>query len=121
MGPNTAVVRYTPQGARAQIEIDGQNISNIVQRFTIDHRGGQVPEVFLELRPDASDVIECEAVVHVVRTEPADELAAVADWLEPLDAEQFEIAVLAAMELGGPQTFGAAALEVLKGWVRRGE
>lgn len=118
MGPETATVRYTLAGATAGVEVDGQDISKLLSRFTIDHHAGALPHVFLELQKTvAVDEIECQAVVHVIREVPADEIAAVRRWLEPIDADEFEKAVLAAMELGGPQTFGAAALEVLRKWV----
>ena len=110
-------VRYAPSGIRATLEVGGKDVTNYVTRMTIDHSALALPKVYLELSPKAElDEVLTEAMVHireVVQEDPAD---AMLRFIEPLDPGEFERACLELMELGGPQTFGAAALAVLRAY-----
>jgi len=116
-------VTYTPEagGVRAKVEVDGFDLTGGVSRLTIDHRAGDAPLVFLELKRGAVlDPVLVDAVVHireVVEEDPAD---AMLRFLEPLDPAEFETACLKVLELGGAQTFGQAAIDVLKGYADGG-
>lgn len=112
-------MKIIPGFGQATVLVDGHDVSNHVTRVSFDQRGGQLPEVFLELSPRSKpDDIECEAVVHVVREVPEDAAAATARFLEAIDADELDRCVLATMELDGPQTYGAACLEVMRAWAR---
>lgn len=114
-------VKYEPSGMRAAVEVGGIDMTKDISRLTIDHRVADAPLVFLELKKGIElDPVLVDAVVHireVVEEDPAD---AALRFLEPLDPQEFERACLAAMELGGPSTFGEAALFVLKGYAGGG-
>ena len=109
-------IRYAANGSQAEIELDGLPIQRVVTRFSIDHKAAEVPTVYLELDPTAIQPIEVEALVRVLQPMPVDLLAAVREFLEPIDPDTLEQCVLAAMELGGVSTFGAGVLHVLRGW-----
>lgn len=110
---------YKPDGLTAVVTVAGQEIQGFLRRVTIDHGPAAFPKVFLELRSGVElDAIECKAVVSVVKEVLEDPLEAVQRFLEPLDPGEFEKACLAAMEMGGPATFGEAALYVLKEWTK---
>jgi hypothetical protein len=113
-------VRYVQESAiQGRVEVAGHDVSAQVSRVSIDHRAGQLPQVFLELRPGLdAGAIEVEGVVHVTREVRQDPMDAALAFLEPVDPAELERCALAAMEMGGPQTFGQAALEVLRGWAR---
>jgi|GEM_PF-3156206 len=115
--PTPLTVRYAPNGGKAQLEVDGKDLSEHVGRVTIDHHGGSLAQVYLELSPKADlDEVLVEGMVHVKETVHEDPADATLRFLDPIDPAEFEKAVLSAMELGGPQTFGAAALHVLRGY-----
>lgn len=117
--PDPVSVKYEPQGVKARVEVEGQDLSDLVSRVSIDHAAGDAPVVYLQLKPGTDvSAIDVEAFVHVkevVQEDPAD---ATLRFLEPIDAGEFERACLQAMELGGPATFGEAALAVLRGYAR---
>lgn len=117
-------VRYTNDGARGTVEVAGHDISKTVSRFTFDHNTkGDLPfpQVFLELRQGvALEPIVAEAVVFVRETVLEDPADAMLRFIEPLDPSEFEKACLAAMDMGGPSTFGEAALHVLRGYAGGG-
>lgn len=117
MDAKTLGIKYEPNGVTATLEVEGVDMTSLVRRITIDHVAREAPLVFLELKKGVElDPVIAEAVVHireVVQEDPAD---ATLRFLEPLDPGEFEKAILAAMELGGPQTFGEAALLVLRGY-----
>jgi len=115
----TARVLIEPGLLSGRVVLDGQDVSNHVARVSYDHRAGSLPQVFLELAAQAAPAsIECDAVVHVVQEVVQDQAAATLAFLEPIDPDELDRSVLAAMELGGPQTYGAAFLEVVRGWAR---
>lgn len=94
----------------------GENLITDASRVTVDCESGGAPKIFLEFEGKAVEDLQLEGVVHVVREVPADPIAIVVDFLSQLDPSELERAVLEAQEMGGPQSFGEAALLILKGW-----
>lgn len=84
-------------------------------RVTVDCRSGEVPKVFLEFDTPVED-LQFEGVVTVIREQVADPLEVMRSFLEDIDPSELEKATLEIQEMGGPQGFGEAALEVLKRW-----
>lgn len=117
--PPAVPIRWAPSGTRGELEINGVDISKEVSRISVDHRAGDFPRVFLELKPGGTlDPVVADASVfirEVVQEDPAD---AMLRFIEPLDPSEFEKACLASMEMGGPATFGEAALAVLRSYAR---
>lgn len=120
--PHTQRVEYQQTGySTARIAVAGHDLTGIVSRFTLDHdpndRSNPAPKVFLELKQSCElPEIISDASVYVRETVHEDELTATLRFLEPIDPAEFEKACLAALELGGPTTFGEAALFVLRGY-----
>lgn len=114
---DTVPVKIIPRGPESEVIVGGQDVSALLSRVSFDHRGGQFPQVFLELRTGVPvEALECEAIVRVADPEPAPQ--AIADWLAGLDPAELERESLEAMEMGGPQRFGEAAMLVLGRWAR---
>jgi hypothetical protein len=110
--------RVFPNGVTARIVLDGVDVSTAVRAYSITQNALERPVVTLALTTQ-TDVEEFSAENALIRVEvPEDEASATLRFLEPLDAGEFEIAVLNSMEMGGPQTFGEAALEVLRSYAR---
>lgn len=115
-------VEYRQTGfSTASISVAGQDVTNVVSRFTVDHnpndRANPAPKVFLELKSSCElPELIVDASVYIRETVHEDELTATLRFLEPIDPTEFEKACLAAMEMGGPSTFGEAALFVLRGY-----
>lgn len=111
-----ASIAITPDGMKASIVLDGADVSAVVSGYVIEHFASDFPIVTLRL----SQAVDVETFVSehaLVRVEvPQDPADAMLEFIAPLDAGEFEKAVLEIMELGGPQTFGEAALAVLKGY-----
>lgn len=101
-------VRIDPSGVLPVVEIEGVNVAGMVRRVTLDLNAGRPPEVFLELAPGhhCPDVLDCDAVVHVLR-----DGADVRTWLERIDAEALEQAVLNDADLS--TSFGQSFLDQL--------
>lgn len=112
-------IRYAPSGELGELEVDGHDLSRLVSRVSIDHAAGEFPRVYLELKKGTPvEEVALEGVVHVKETVLQDPAEACLAFLEPIDPGELERACLAAMELGGAQSFGDAALAVLRGWAR---
>lgn len=113
-------VRYSPAGVvQAVLEVDGKDLSAVVSRVSIDHAAGSAPSVYLELKKGVpvEDVL-LKGMVHVKETVHEDPADACLRFLEPIDPGELERSAMAALELGGPTTFGEAVLAVLRGWAR---
>jgi len=96
----------------------GENLITDASRVTVDCQPGGPPKVFLEFGDRAVEDLQFDGVVHVVREVAADPLLVVDAFLENIDPSELQRAVLESMELGGPETFGEAALQVLRKWAR---
>ena len=96
----------------------GENLVTDASRVTVDCQAGGPPKIFLEFEGKPVEDLHLEGVVHIVRETVADPIEVVSGFLENIDSDQLDQAVLEAMELGGPGTYGAAALEVMKRWAR---
>jgi hypothetical protein len=108
-----------PGAGRHQLLVGGQDVTRLVSRATVDVRAGDLPQVYLELARSASvEDFEGEGIVHTVREVPEDPAAACLRFLEPIDPEELDKAVLSSMEMGGPQTYGEACLAVMRAWAR---
>lgn len=95
---------------RTEQEIEGAD------RVTLDCVKGEPPKIFLEFLGEA-EVPDIEGVVHVVREIAADPLKAVQEFLDNIDGDALQQAVLEDDGLAA-QPFGGAALEVMKRWAR---
>jgi hypothetical protein len=111
-------VRIDP-GA-GEVTVDGHHVEDSVSRVSVDWRARQVPEVYLELRPDAAvDAIDLEGVVTVFRDRPDPE--ALVRWLAAIDPMTLEQEALGRMGgFGSDLTTGAAFLAVLRDWAALG-
>ena len=118
--PRILPVTYRQSSAiTATINVDGTDLTNSISRITIDHHGGKLPQIFLELaRGKPIEEITVEGIVHVIREVKEDPADACLRFLEPIDPAELDRCVLEAMELGGPKQYGEAALHVLRGWAR---
>lgn len=120
VAPPTARFKLTPGVGESTVILDGQNISNLLKRVTVDIKGGAFPAVFLELATQVPiDAIECDAVITVTQTVEQDPGIAVLEFFALLDPEELDREVLESFELGGPKSYGAAAFEVIKRWASR--
>jgi hypothetical protein len=96
----------------------GENLITDAARVTVDCVSGGPPKIFLEFVDKAVEDLQFPGVVHVVREVAAEPIELVVGFLEDLDPAELERVSLEKMEMGGPQTFGEAALLVLKEWAR---
>jgi hypothetical protein len=97
----------------------GENLITDASRVTVDCQTGGAPKIFLEFEGKPVEDLQFDGVVHIVREVAADPLKVVDDFLAELDGSELQRAVLESLELGdGEQTFGDAALKVLRGWAR---
>lgn len=117
--PETFSYQQGTNPTDAKLTLAGQPVENLVSRVSVDHVAGGLPTVFLELRPGIGPG-QLGGIGHIVVRETIEEdpADAMLRFLEPIDPGELEKACLAAMELGGPETFGEAALSVLRGWAR---
>lgn len=89
-------------------------------RVTVDCEAGTPPKIYLEFanQPSVED-LDLEGVVYVTREIPADPLLAVQEFLDALDPDEMNKAVLELMEFSlEEESFASAALKVLRGWAR---
>jgi hypothetical protein len=96
----------------------GENLITDASRVTVDCQAGGPPKIFLEFEGKPVEDLQLDGVVHVVREVAADPLKIVDEFLSNIDPPELQRAVLESMELGGPETFGEAALAVLRKWAR---
>lgn len=88
-------------------------------RVTVDCEAGVPPKIFLEFanQPAVED-LDIEGVVYVVKETSADPLLAVQEFLDNIDADELNKAVLNLLEFGTVENFSEAALQVMRGWAR---
>lgn len=96
----------------------GEQLITEATRVSIDCTTGEAPKIFLEFGDQQVEDLVLEGVVHVVREIPADPLLAVQEFLDSLDGDELNKAVLSVLEFGPEETFSEAALKVLRGWAR---
>lgn len=96
---------------------DDTVISN-ASRVSVDFTPGTAPRVFLEFENEQVEDLELEGVVYVTKEIPADPLKAVQEFLENIDADELNRAVLTELEMGTEEQFAQAALKVMRGWAR---
>lgn len=96
----------------------GEQLITEATRVSIDCTTGEAPKIFLEFGDQQVEDLALEGVVHIVREIPADPLLSVQEFLDALDADELNKAVLLDMEFGESETFSEAALKVLRGWAR---
>jgi hypothetical protein len=103
---------------KAPTVLIGATLVTDASRVTVDCVAGEPPKIFLEFAEQPVEDLNLEGVVHVVKEVAADPLEAVGEFLDAIDPAELDRCVLAAMEMGGPQTYGAATVEAMKGWAR---
>lgn len=96
----------------------GDQLITDASRVVVDCETGGAPKIFLEFEGQQVEDLQLDGVVHVVREIPADPLLAVQEFLDALDGDELNKAVLSDLEFGGSETFSEAALKVLRGWAR---
>lgn len=111
----TALVTYKQTGAAtAAIAVNGLDLTDCASRVSIDHHAGSTPQVFITFSKDTTiDELQLEADVTIVRAEPP---LSISDFVGGLEPDVIDLAVLQLMEAGGPETYGAAVVELLKQW-----
>lgn len=96
----------------------GEQLITDASRVSVDCSTGSAPRVFLEFDGQQVEDLALDGVVYVVKEIPADPLVAVQEFLDAIDADELNKAVLEILEFGAEDTFSAAALTVLRGWAR---
>lgn len=111
-------VKIIPGIGKSEVYLDGQDVSALLARATIDLAGGQLPKVFLELTPVAlPEQIECDAVVFVTKEIKEDPADAMLTFLSNIDPDELDRCILEQMGgLGEAQTYGTVCLEVFRKW-----
>lgn len=85
------------------VEVEGVDLSQSIRRSTIDLQPGRPAEVFLEVATGClvPETLEVDGVVHVVRdAADTDHRSIILAWLESVDADALERAVLEDADLG---------------------
>jgi hypothetical protein len=95
----------------------GGTLITEASRVTVDCSTGSAPRVFLEFDEQVED-LQLDGVVHIVKEIPSDPLLAVQEFLDNIDADELNKAVLSVLEFGPEETFPEAALKVMRGWAR---
>lgn len=96
----------------------GERLITDASRVSVDCSAGSAPRVFLEFDGQQVEDLALDGVVYVVKEIPADPLLAVQEFLDALDADELNKAVLEVLEFGPEDQFATAALKVLRGWAR---
>lgn len=94
MNKPTSVKLYA-EGLTARVEVDGESIEDKIEGYQIVHRGGQAPQMIIELRADKTIEFEGEAMISLLESSrrsgglTADELLSTIDpgELEQLAAQ----------------------------------
>ena len=94
---------------------NGQLITDAT-RVVVDCKTGEAPKVFLEFEGVEVSDLQMEGVVSVIREVPADPFEGMQLFLSEIDPAALEKATLEVQAMGGPQSFGEAAVHVLKEW-----
>lgn len=108
---DTAKFRISTEGVHTTVEINGKDVSNLVQRATVDMRAGVVPTLYLE-GPGIGELAG-EGIVHAVKD--LDPQQVIINWLEQLDPAALEAQALNSLEGGlAGATTGELFLAALK-------
>lgn len=107
-------MRFSYDPSTGATHVDGVDITSTVRRVTIDHHAHNQPEVYLELAQGCvtPDVLEGDAVVHLVREGVVDRAAVIREWLDVIDPAMLEQMLLLNTTLDTPQ--GVGILDNLK-------
>jgi hypothetical protein len=118
VGQVLPTVKIEPGFGQSTIILDGQDVSNLLSRVTVDLAPKQAPQVFLELATTVlPEAIECQAVVRIVQIVAEEPAKAMLKFLENIDADELDRCILESMGgLGEAQTYGTVCLDVLRGW-----
>lgn len=117
--PRTQAVRIAPGSPyAAPTVLLGEQIIADASRVSVDFSAGTAPRVFLEFDGEEVAPLDLDAVVYITKEIKQDPAEACLQFLEPIDPAELQRCTLEIMEPGGPETFGEAALEVLRRWAR---
>jgi hypothetical protein len=113
-------VRIEPGYDRAVIAVDGHNLANHLNGYSLHQEAGKPPELVLSLSPSASCDTILDGLARVTVGEPPDPGPAAAAFLDGIDARELERTVLARHDLldGGPHELTRAMLVQLQEWAR---
>lgn len=112
-------MRVSIDPTTGSVEIEGCDITPLVRRVTLDKHAGRQADVFLELAQGAEhEVLESDAIVHIVKTPEENPAAVILAWLNAVDPAALERAALEDMSMDS--STGQAFLDVLRGWVSGG-
>ncbi|WP_282795779.1 hypothetical protein [Streptomyces sp. CC224B] len=109
-------VRITTDGTRADVELDGHNVSRSLAGYTLEHHAAQPPLLVLYLRP-AADPAAFEGLAHVAVASPSPPAEAIAAFLAGIDPARLQQAALNRSDLDGtPTELTSAMLRQLVDW-----
>jgi hypothetical protein len=100
LGDQTRGVRITADNGRAQVEIDGVDMSRQLRGYTLEHRANEVPLLVLYTSGLATPTV-FEGFAHVVVGDAPDPGPAIADFLRSVDAAALSAAALERDDLDG--------------------
>ncbi|MGW8554049.1 hypothetical protein [Streptomyces tubercidicus] len=111
-------VEITARGGQADIEIDGTRIDpSTVKAYSVSHLAGEQPDVLLHVT-DRGDT-QWSGTARVAVADVPDPGPAAAIFLEAIDPEGLERAVLARPDIGSePYSLTQAMLTQLGEWAR---
>lgn len=111
-----AKFEVTAEPGGAVVLVNGEDVSGLCHRATVDVAAGssEVPKLYLEVLSEGA--ITGEGVVEVRVTKDLDPREVILAWLESLDAQVVENDVLMGTDFGTKA--GDAWLETLKGYAR---
>jgi hypothetical protein len=99
------------------VKVNGVDVDGIVAWRLDQASRNELPTLSLAVVGDC--VVEGEGVVHVVPDDVKDSvISAMSEFLDQIDPDTLEQAMLETFELHGIQKTGEAALVVLKKWVK---
>ena len=118
MADEPRTVRITAGGPRAEVTVDGADLSQNLSGYRVEHQAGQPPLVILFARPNARVQFEGFAQVAVASEEPIG--PAVAQWLGGIDPDELSTAALERDDLDGSRNeLTKAMLVTLAEWAQQ--
>ncbi|MDJ0464987.1 hypothetical protein [Streptomyces sp. H27-C3] len=113
-------VRISTDGARANVTVDGIDLSGSLAAYTLEHRANQVPLLVLYPRPPVDGVV-FDGMTHVAVASEAPPAEAIAAFLTGVDPAALQKAALDRHDLDGtPTELTTAMLRQLMEWATGG-
>ncbi|MER5302124.1 hypothetical protein ABT039_22075 [Streptomyces lasiicapitis] len=114
-------VRITSDGLRAQVLVDGNDLSQSLSAYTLEHRSNQPPLLVLYALPSVDGTVFDGFAQVAVATEPSPG-PAIAAFLDGVDPARLQQAALSRPDLDGtPTELTTAMLRQLTDWAQAGD